>query len=175
MRILAGLLFLLRHADPQELVRQAGSAPIPQTSKHRQLEGADLCALFGIEYDKTPAAAAAPQAVSPAVRTGCQDKARFAPEGGENRQRRRAGRTRHRAPYGVKLVRLGRAGALRAARHLFRDETDQCAHQRLSAAAHRLRHAKIETRRPIPAPDAALTAASMARCKMLAYSALHLR
>lgn len=58
------LLFLLRHVDPQELIRQAGTLPVMDTGKHRQLEGADLSALFGIELDEAPAAAAVPQAVS---------------------------------------------------------------------------------------------------------------
>lgn len=59
------LLFLLRHVDPQELIRQAGSVPVVEKAKHRQLEGADLSALFGIELDETPAAAPAPKTLAP--------------------------------------------------------------------------------------------------------------
>jgi uncharacterized Zn finger protein len=61
------LLFLLRHVDPQELIQQAGSVPVveAEAGKHRQLEGADLSALFGIELGETPAAAAT---TSPAPR-----------------------------------------------------------------------------------------------------------
>lgn len=62
------LLFLLRHVDPQELIRQAGSVPVAETSRSGQLEGADLSALFGIELDETPVAAAAPETTSPAPR-----------------------------------------------------------------------------------------------------------
>lgn len=62
------LLFLLRHVDPQELIRQAGSVPVVEMGTHQQLEGADLSALFGIELDETPAAAAAPETASPAPR-----------------------------------------------------------------------------------------------------------
>lgn len=62
------LLFLLRHVDPQELIRQAGSVPVVEKSKHRQLEGADLSALFGIELDEIPAAATVPKTVTPAPR-----------------------------------------------------------------------------------------------------------
>lgn len=62
------LLFLLRHVDPQELILQAGSAPVVETGQHAQLEGADLSALFGIELGDTPVAAAAPKPASPAPR-----------------------------------------------------------------------------------------------------------
>jgi uncharacterized Zn finger protein len=62
------LLFLLRQVDPQELIRQAGSVPVAETGRHRQLESADLSALFGIELDETPAAAAAPETAAPAAR-----------------------------------------------------------------------------------------------------------
>lgn len=62
------LLFLLRHVDPQELIRQAGSAPVVETGKHRQLEGADLSALFGIELDGTLSTPAVPETASPASR-----------------------------------------------------------------------------------------------------------
>lgn len=51
------LLFLLRHVDPQELIQQAGKAPVAETGEHRQLEGADLSALFGIDLGDTPTAA----------------------------------------------------------------------------------------------------------------------
>lgn len=55
------LLFLLRQVDPQELIRQAGSLPVTETStatsEHRRLESADLSSLFGIELDETPVAA----------------------------------------------------------------------------------------------------------------------
>lgn len=63
------LLFLLRQVDPQELIRQAGSLPVAETDRHRQLEGANLSALFGIELDETPAAAVVPETVSSAPRT----------------------------------------------------------------------------------------------------------
>lgn len=44
------LLFKLRHVDPQELIRQAGTAPpAGSTAMPGELEGADLSALFGIE------------------------------------------------------------------------------------------------------------------------------
>lgn len=62
------LLFLLRHVDPQELIRQAGSVPVVETGKHRQLEGADLSALFGIELDETLTTAAVQETASPAPR-----------------------------------------------------------------------------------------------------------
>lgn len=62
------LLFLLRHVDPQELIQLAGSAPVAATGSHRQLEGADLSALFGIDLDEAPAAAS--QAALPAAKTG---------------------------------------------------------------------------------------------------------
>ena len=47
------LLFLLRHVDPQELIRQAGSGPAADETVGA-LDEADLSALFGIELD-TPA------------------------------------------------------------------------------------------------------------------------
>jgi uncharacterized Zn finger protein len=62
------LLFLLRQVDPQELIRQAGSLPVADTGTHRQLESADLSALFGIELDETPVAASMPETASPAPR-----------------------------------------------------------------------------------------------------------
>jgi uncharacterized Zn finger protein len=62
------LLFLLRQVDPQELIRQAGSLPVADTGTHRQLESADLSALFGIELDETPVAASVPETASPAPR-----------------------------------------------------------------------------------------------------------
>ena len=44
------LLFKLRHVDPQELIRQAGTAPpAGSTATPAELQGADLSALFGIE------------------------------------------------------------------------------------------------------------------------------
>lgn len=63
------LLFLLRHVDPQELILQAGSVPVAQTSgqRQRQLEGADLSALFGIELDASPVGTLAPESAPPAA------------------------------------------------------------------------------------------------------------
>jgi uncharacterized Zn finger protein len=58
------LLFMLRQIDPQELIQQVGSLPVKETDKQRQLEGADLSALFGIELDEAPAVAAVPKTVS---------------------------------------------------------------------------------------------------------------
>lgn len=51
------LLFRLRHVDPGELIRQAGSLSsmrpsAPGANKH--LEGSDLSALFGIDLDESP-------------------------------------------------------------------------------------------------------------------------
>lgn len=60
------LLFLLRHVDPLELIRQAGTVPVAETGEHRQLEGADLSALFGIELGEAPVAAAQPKTLTPA-------------------------------------------------------------------------------------------------------------
>lgn len=58
------LLFLLRHVDPQELIRQAASKPIvttqPASGQHPTLNTEDLSALFGIEMEPTPVTAAAP-------------------------------------------------------------------------------------------------------------------
>ncbi len=62
------LLFLLRHVDPQELIQQAGKAPVAETGEHRQLEGADLSALFGIDLGDTPAAAVKPETKFPVPR-----------------------------------------------------------------------------------------------------------
>jgi uncharacterized Zn finger protein len=62
------LLFLLRHVDPQELIRQAGTAPMTDTSKQRQLEDADLSALFGIDLGETTTATAIPKMKVPAPR-----------------------------------------------------------------------------------------------------------
>lgn len=46
------LLFMLRHVDPQELIRQAGSGPAAAADASASaLEDADLSALFGIELD----------------------------------------------------------------------------------------------------------------------------
>ncbi len=46
------LLFLLRHVDPQELIRQAGSGPAANADALTfALDDADLSALFGIELD----------------------------------------------------------------------------------------------------------------------------
>lgn len=46
------LLFLLRHVDPQELIRQAGSGPAAGAdAASATLADADLSALFGIELD----------------------------------------------------------------------------------------------------------------------------
>jgi uncharacterized Zn finger protein len=53
------LLFLLRHVDPQELIRQAGSLPVADgesaLSAEQRLETDDLGSLFGIELDGAPA------------------------------------------------------------------------------------------------------------------------
>ena len=55
------LLFRLRHADPQELIRQAGNVPAMAPSDTQDaFDGADLSALFGIELDDAPAGPAAP-------------------------------------------------------------------------------------------------------------------
>jgi uncharacterized Zn finger protein len=55
------LLFRLRHVDPQELIRQAGSLPMAEApGEHRLLETTDLSGLFGIELDEAPSAAPAP-------------------------------------------------------------------------------------------------------------------
>lgn len=55
------LLFLLRHVEPQDLIRQAGNVP---TMAHSDTQGAldstDLSALFGIDLDDVSAASAAP-------------------------------------------------------------------------------------------------------------------
>ena len=46
------LLFKLRHVDPEELIRQAGTAPAASDDASApSLEEADLSALFGIEID----------------------------------------------------------------------------------------------------------------------------
>jgi uncharacterized Zn finger protein len=45
------LLFQLRHVDPQELIRQAGSGPAPADASASALDDADLSALFGIEIE----------------------------------------------------------------------------------------------------------------------------
>lgn len=58
------LLFLLRHVDPQELIRQPGNVPVVETGMHQQLESANLSALFGIELDEAPAATAVPETAS---------------------------------------------------------------------------------------------------------------
>ena len=53
------LLFRLRHVDPQDLIRQAGQAPAGVSAKMpHTLGGADLSALFGIDIDDAPPAAA---------------------------------------------------------------------------------------------------------------------
>jgi uncharacterized Zn finger protein len=54
------LLFRLRHVDPQELIRQAGSGPAPAADAATAgLEDADLSALFGIDIDAPAPAVAA--------------------------------------------------------------------------------------------------------------------
>jgi uncharacterized Zn finger protein len=70
------LLFLLRHVDPQELIRQAGSGPAADgDALASALDDADLSALFGIELD-------APAPVAPvkkkAVRQAVEKPARIA-------------------------------------------------------------------------------------------------
>ncbi len=53
------LLFRLRHADPLELIRQAGQVPaLASASLPGALEGADLSALFGIDLGDAAAAPA---------------------------------------------------------------------------------------------------------------------
>jgi len=53
------LLFRLRHADPLELIRHAGSLPATQSSASMgALDGADLSALFGIDVEPASAVAA---------------------------------------------------------------------------------------------------------------------
>jgi uncharacterized Zn finger protein len=58
------LLFLLRHMDPQELIRQAGSLSVVDgesaLSAEQRLVTQDLGDLFGIELDDAPAAAPSP-------------------------------------------------------------------------------------------------------------------
>lgn len=63
------LLFLLRHTDPQELIRQAGSVPMASAglAQEQRLEGADLGSLFGIDLDDaTTPGEAKPAEESPA-------------------------------------------------------------------------------------------------------------
>jgi uncharacterized Zn finger protein len=54
------LLFLLRHVDPQELIRQAGGMPVTDAqtalAPHQQLDTSDLSALFDIDLEKPPVA-----------------------------------------------------------------------------------------------------------------------
>jgi len=66
------LLFLLRHMDPQELIRQAGSVPVTQSApdKDKRLETSDLGSLFGIELD----GAAAPDEAPPAQESDAAGK-----------------------------------------------------------------------------------------------------
>jgi uncharacterized Zn finger protein len=58
------LLFLLRHADPQELIQQAGSVQVTDAQsalgQHQQLDTSDLSALFGIELAEPTVAASPP-------------------------------------------------------------------------------------------------------------------
>jgi uncharacterized Zn finger protein len=60
------LLFLLRHVDPQELIRQAGNLPVVDgdsaLSAEQRLDTQDLGSLFGIELDDAPAAPPSPPA-----------------------------------------------------------------------------------------------------------------
>ncbi len=60
------LLFKLRHVDPQELIRQAGTAP-PAVSAVTPgtLDGADLSALFGIEIGDAAAPPSPTRAAKP--------------------------------------------------------------------------------------------------------------
>ncbi len=52
------LLFRLRHADPLELIRQAGSLPaMAPAAAPSAWDGADLSALFGIDVEPPPAVA----------------------------------------------------------------------------------------------------------------------
>jgi hypothetical protein len=82
------LLFRLRHVDPQELILQAGSLPIahPAPGIADGLAGADLSALFGIDLDQAPPAAApssfAPLAVAPARAGGASQKTPARANGG---------------------------------------------------------------------------------------------
>ncbi|BBE09058.1 Zinc finger, SWIM domain protein [Mycoavidus cysteinexigens] len=50
------LLFVLRHVDPLELIRQAGNVALTdaQLEPHQQLDTSDLSALFGIELNESP-------------------------------------------------------------------------------------------------------------------------
>jgi uncharacterized Zn finger protein len=58
------LLFRLRHADPLELIRHAGSLPATQpTAAAGALDGADLSALFGIDVEPANAVAASEKRV----------------------------------------------------------------------------------------------------------------
>ena len=58
------LLFLLRHVDPLELIKQAGSMPIADAqttiSQHQQLDTSDLSSLFGIELNESQVAPSSP-------------------------------------------------------------------------------------------------------------------
>lgn len=64
------LLFQLRHVDPQELIRQAGSGPATADAAASTLDDADLSALFGIdiEEDVPPKKEAVRQAVEKPAR-----------------------------------------------------------------------------------------------------------
>ena len=82
------LLFLLRHMDPQELIRQAGSVPVVPSGldQGQRLDSPDLGSLFGIELDEAPlpgertsadepvAPARGETAAKPATRTGAPAK-----------------------------------------------------------------------------------------------------
>ena len=65
-KLCCAVLFLLRHVDPQELIRQAGSGPAADASAASDaaaagLADADLSALFGIEIDAPPPPAKPPR------------------------------------------------------------------------------------------------------------------
>lgn len=67
------LLFRLRHVDPQELIRQAGSLPMAEApGEHHLLETADLSGLFGIELDEAPMAAPSPPPASSSNQPGAK-------------------------------------------------------------------------------------------------------
>lgn len=70
------LLFRLRHVDPQELIRQAGSLPMAEApGEHHRLETADLSGLFGIELDETPIAPPSLPPASGSNRPGAKRRA----------------------------------------------------------------------------------------------------
>jgi uncharacterized Zn finger protein len=86
------LLFLLRHVEPQELIRQAGSLPVVDgesaLSAEQRLETQDLGSLFGIELDEAPAAGRSPAAKK--APTAAKPPASAEPVGRKTRRSARA-------------------------------------------------------------------------------------